>query len=396
MQSYSHTAKILHWLVAGLIVSQYLLAELGELAEDGGNKLNQLAILANHKSIGITILLLALVRLILRFRTPPPALPNSMPRWQHLASNASHTLLYVLLFALPVSGWLMSSAKAYTVSWFSLVSLPNLIAPSESWYDVMHETHEVLGTALLVLAAVHVAAALKHHFMDRDDVLKRMASVAGWWVLILSIIVGVGYFGRLFTSSVTTQPAPQSSQQGSTVPEAATPNTPTGTLPTWTIDYTNSHIKFTGDQAGAEFTGAWEQWRATIQFSKDALSESLFDVEIDPSSANSGDQERDETISSAEFFDASKFPTARFTANTFTETEVGFVTEGRLSMKGISKPIEFSFNVSQKGAQQRLSGSAVIDRLAWNIGTGDWQDTSWVGQDVTVNVVVVTTEESQP
>ena len=137
-QEYRTPAKILHWLVAGLIIAQYILAELAEAAEDRVEILNQLAVLANHKSIGITILALAIVRIVLRFKSPPPALPATMPKWQVWGSHLSHILLYGFLFALPLSGWLMSSAKAYSVSWFNLVVLPDLIAPSEAWAKAMH------------------------------------------------------------------------------------------------------------------------------------------------------------------------------------------------------------------------------------------------------------------
>lgn len=390
-QEYRTPAKILHWLVAGLIIAQYILAELAEAAEDRGEILNQLAVLANHKSIGITILALAIVRIVLRFKSPPPALPATMPKWQVWGSHLSHILLYGFLFALPLSGWLMSSAKAYSVSWFNLVALPDLIAPSEAWAKAMHVAHHYLAEALFIVALVHVAAALKHHFLDRDDVLRRMSSKLGWALFVVSLLLSVAVFGRLLNS---TAPDATDTTQSVSDNEAQTDNTPplaASTLPRWQIDQQNSSITFSGDQAGAPFTGQWQQWQAALYFSAEALAQSRFDVTIDPASADSNDAERDQTIASAEFFDVSNHPTARFVANEFKAQGDAFITEGRLTMKGISKTLPFTFTVTQTGDQVRLEGQAVIDRLAWNIGTGDWTDTSWVGKDVTVDVVVEAT-----
>ncbi|RBP53615.1 YceI family protein [Arenicella xantha] len=400
MQPYSNTAKTLHWLVAGLIVSQYILAKLSEIAKDNDEILNQLAILANHKSIGITILLLAIVRLVHRLRHTPPPLPQTMPRWQQLASNASHALLYGFLFALPITGWLMSSAKAYSVSWFNLFPLPDLIAPSETWYSLMHDAHHWLGEALLILAVIHVAAALKHHFFDRDTVLKRMSSKLGWWILAGSILLCVVVFGRVLSTNTapngpdTSAPSSSTNSINQPAPQATETENTQSTLAAWLIDYPKSYIRFTGDQAGAAFTGEWQQWQATIRFDKDTLAQSRFEVEIDPASADSGDQERDQTIATADFFDATNHPKATFQATEFNTAASGYRTLGTLTMKGINKPLDFVFNVTQEQGTQVLTGSAKIDRLAWNIGTGDWRDTSWVGQDVNVEVRVQTQVES--
>lgn len=161
----------LHWLVAALIVGQFVLAEWAEGLPLGIEKLQ---VLANHKSFGITILALAVLRLVWRLVARPPALPSSVPRWQQRASAATHWALYGLIFALPLSGWAFSSAANFPVSWFNLFELPNLVAPDEQLAEQIEDVHELLGKVLFVLALVHVAAALKHQFMDRDGVLLRM------------------------------------------------------------------------------------------------------------------------------------------------------------------------------------------------------------------------------
>ena len=173
--TYGWVAQWLHWIIAALVVTQFV---LGQLAEATDAPVRQLALLANHKSVGITVLLLAVLRLCWRAGSTQPVLPVRMPPWQVYASKITHWLLYGLIFALPISGWLMSSASAYSVSWFNLVELPDLVSPNEALKDVLISVHHLLATTLFLVASVHLLAAIKHHFVDHDDVLKRMLSTA--------------------------------------------------------------------------------------------------------------------------------------------------------------------------------------------------------------------------
>jgi cytochrome b561 len=167
---YGSVAQILHWTVVGLLIVQVV---LGKYADNLPLGLEKLAVLARHKSFGITILAIAALRLAWRlFDRPPP--PPPMPRWQRLAAKLSHGGLYALLFLLPLSGWMMSSASNYPVSWFGLVQLPDLVDPDKALKDRFHDLHHLFGYALYGLVGLHVAAALKHQFVDRDGLLYRM------------------------------------------------------------------------------------------------------------------------------------------------------------------------------------------------------------------------------
>ena len=176
---YGGVAQTLHWLIVALIITQWVLAQLAEAA--GHDKaahpaaaLHQLALLARHKSVGLTIFALAIVRLVWRFVSPPPPMPNTMPRWQVKAAQLTHFAFYALLLLLPISGLVMSAASNYPVSYFGWFTIPNIVAPDEALKDIMKERHEMLFDILMVVAVVHVIAALKHHFVDRDGVLRRM------------------------------------------------------------------------------------------------------------------------------------------------------------------------------------------------------------------------------
>ena len=167
---YGAVAQLLHWVIAVLIAIQFALFWLEDDLPLGSHKL---ALLARHKSCGMTVLMLAVVRVVWRLthRPPPPAGVSVL---QHRAAQGAHGALYVLLFAMPLTGWLMSSAKNYSVSWFGLFTWPDLIGKNVATYKALHLTHEILSDALIVTVALHVAAAVLHHFWNQDDVLMRM------------------------------------------------------------------------------------------------------------------------------------------------------------------------------------------------------------------------------
>jgi cytochrome b561 len=168
---YGAIAQVFHWTIVALIITQFVLATQ---AEDAPSLLQKAKILTTHKSFGMTIFMLAILRLIWRLANAIPAPLATEKFWQRRLANAVHWALYVLILATPLAGWLMSSAKNYSVSWFGLFTLPNLIEPSEARFEQLKEAHEVLALSIFTLALVHIGAALKHHFYDKDSVLRRM------------------------------------------------------------------------------------------------------------------------------------------------------------------------------------------------------------------------------
>ena len=164
-------AQFLHWLIVVLIITQ---ATLALMAYELPLGMKKLAMLARHKSIGITILGLAILRLAWRWTNPTPALPPTLKPYELQLARLTHALLYLLLFVLPLSGWMMSSARGFPVSWFGFFQLPDLVPKSKPLYEALILTHRVLACLLGALATLHAAAALKHHYMLKDDVLRRM------------------------------------------------------------------------------------------------------------------------------------------------------------------------------------------------------------------------------
>jgi cytochrome b561 len=168
---YNAVAQGFHWVIAALIVTQFTLAWL---ADDLPLGVHKLALLARHKSFGMTVLMLAVLRLLWRLFNRPPELPAGMSKIEIILAKGTHALFYILLFAMPLTGWLMSSAKNYSVSWFGRFTWPNLIGPNERAYDALKTIHQSLSWLLFAVAILHILAALKHHFWNKDDVLTRM------------------------------------------------------------------------------------------------------------------------------------------------------------------------------------------------------------------------------
>ncbi|HRD88734.1 MAG TPA: cytochrome b [Accumulibacter sp.] len=168
---YTHPAIALHWLMAVLLTGLFGLGlYMSELALSP----EKLKLYSWHKWAGVSAFLLVLLRLAWRAGHPPPALPAAMPRWQQAASHALHHLLYLLMVAIPLSGWLMSSAKGFQTVYFGVLPLPDLLAKDKALGELLETVHATLNYTLAVLVVAHVAAALKHHLLDRDDVLLRM------------------------------------------------------------------------------------------------------------------------------------------------------------------------------------------------------------------------------
>ncbi|HEX3911961.1 MAG TPA: cytochrome b [Steroidobacteraceae bacterium] len=168
---YGAVAQGFHWIIVALVVTQFALAWTAGDLPIGARKL---ALLARHKSFGMTILMLALLRLVWRLFNRPPELPPGMTVIEKQIARGTHYLFYFLLFVMPLTGWMMSSAKNYSVSWFNQFTWPNLIAPNEHAFNILLATHHALSWLLFAFAILHILAALKHHFWNKDDVLKRM------------------------------------------------------------------------------------------------------------------------------------------------------------------------------------------------------------------------------
>lgn len=170
-RTYTRTAITLHWAVALLI---FVAFPLGLYMQDLPLSPQKLKLYAYHKWIGVTVFVLAAARLAWRLAHPAPPPPPHLRAWERRAAAGVHAALYGLMLAVPLSGWLMSSAKGVPTVWLGWLPLPDLLPRDEALGEALRWVHFGLNLTLAILVVVHVGAALKHRFVDRDDVLQRM------------------------------------------------------------------------------------------------------------------------------------------------------------------------------------------------------------------------------
>lgn len=170
--TWGSVSKMLHWFIAVSILGQGI---FGLVMGDIGSRGTQLQLYGLHKSIGFTILALVLLRLVWRLHAGTPAAVTGTPKWQDQLARLMHVVLYVLMFAVPISGWVLSSAAGgYNQNFFGLFEVPSLVAESSSLRDLAGEMHEIGFWLLMLLAFGHVSAALYHHLFLNDTTLRRM------------------------------------------------------------------------------------------------------------------------------------------------------------------------------------------------------------------------------
>lgn len=172
---YGTVAIALHWLLALAIIGAF---GVGLYMTDLPFSPARLKLYNWHKWAGVTILALSAARLLWRLANRPPALPShieaGMPAWQRSAHHGTHFLLYLFFFAVPLSGWAYSSAAGFPIVWFGLLPLPDFVSPDKALAETLKALHHYTAYGLGALVVLHVAAALKHQFVDRDGLIGRM------------------------------------------------------------------------------------------------------------------------------------------------------------------------------------------------------------------------------
>ena len=171
MVRYHPISRYLHWITAIMVYSVFGLALYFDGMPKGPEKF---ALVDYHKWFGLTVLVLVIIRLLWRLRQKVPATSATMHAWEKKIAQAIHHLLYIMMLLIPLAGWAMSSAKGYSVSFFGWVTLPALVDKDIDLAKLFKEIHEVGGWGLIIVAALHALSALKHHFINKDDILRRM------------------------------------------------------------------------------------------------------------------------------------------------------------------------------------------------------------------------------
>jgi cytochrome b561/polyisoprenoid-binding protein YceI len=432
---YSWTAMVLHWLLAAALAFQMGLGEAFEHTAKGKALFD---VAQFHKSIGITVLLLSLIRLGVRFIKPRPA-PVGDAGWAARLAGVTHFGLYAFMILAPLSGWIMISASKSTIPTylFSAIPWPDFPIISSLAEAAKHDVHEVAETAHgiisklgLVLFLLHVIGALRHQFLLKQPMIERMLPTSR----TLSPVVGSGIIlalaaaalallnmgqipgispaanAALISSAPMTVPAepapslpvPTAAAENEVAPVAATPELansmetakpeeadkvleasaiPAGTTPRWTVA-PGGRLGWMSSWSGASIAGSFSRWTSDISFNPDALDKSKIKVSVDLASVGSGDGERDGTLKGDDFFGVAAHPTAIWTSTRIRALGGNrYSADGSLNLRGVSKPMGL-LDLTDKDA--KVSGGGSLNRTDYGVGQGDYTKTDEIPDAVKI------------
>ena len=389
---YTAVAIILHWLIAVAILFQVVggkwMVSAGEEASSTVFTVFQI-----HKTVGLSILALTLARLVWRAAHPAPALPAGMTRFERLAASGAHIGFYALLILIPLSGWAMASVSPTGIPTFFLLldALPFAHLPllADAGLAVRHDAeamlkamHENLSLAMGLLVLVHVAAALKHQFIARDNLIARMLlSARSLPNAAAKIGVGFAAFGLAlaFVAGGILWGLVQK-----TVPLAITADAPVSqaapaSAGAWVIDHEASTLGFTVTYTGNPVAGAIASWSGDIRFDPADLDTASATITIDMASITLADATLQGQSSGGDGFDLANHATATYTATTFSALENGaYRAEGTLTLRGISVDVPLTFTFSEADGIASVTGSATLDRLDFGIGAVGAANEAWL------------------
>lgn len=391
--------KSLHWLMAFIILG---LLSVGFFMADMEATPQKFQLYFFHKSFGILILILASARLAYRMTVPrPPPLPTHK-KWEDVLAKIVHALLYACFIALPLSGWIMSSAGDFPASFFGLFQLPHIVPKDRGIFGQSREIHETLAFVIMGLLALHYAGAFKHHFFDRDATLQRMTydrlglggglALAVFATLLLAAPLAINLTAEEEDEGVVAEQAGDDAEAAPLAQKTAGGN--------WTVIPQESHIRVEIMQGGQAFAGEFGKFDADITFDPANLAESHVNVKIDIASFVTGSGDRDAQAHSAEWFNAASFPQAEFTASRFDKTGSNqYVAHGTLKIRGVSRDIDLPFTldthaVDDDEKEAEMQAEISLHRLDFGIGQGEWQSTGTIGDAVKVSLYVKAIQEN--
>ncbi len=402
LDSYGLFSKAIHWITAFIILA---LLAVGLYMGSLESSPQKILIYNLHKSFGLLVLALVFVRVVWHLiHKKPKSLPTHK-KWEVWLSHSIHGFLYILLFALPISGWVMSSAGDYNVKLF-FVNMPDIVSKNEGLYETAEEVHEILAWVIIALVGLHVLGALKHYFVDKDKTLERMT-----WARI-SIVPAILLFGfvALIYGFIAFQSlseeleiehehkdhsAFEQNDQNYAQEDLNNMNLEVFGVTKWNIDKKKSAITFKATQYGQKFEGNFD-FRGQIFFDPEILDKSKAIIDIDMKSIKTGSIDRDNQARSKDWFDVATYPKAIFETDGFIKVDVegNYLAKGRLTLRGVTLPVDLPFNLKIKERQGGkisavMKSEIELSRLSFGIGQGQWSDEGAIGDKVAVDLFVV-------
>lgn len=418
VQRYSYTAIALHWLIALLLAFQVALG----WALEGDNSPELFQRFQLHKSVGIAILLLSLLRLATRFVMPrPPA--SDGPTWTRALAGIVHSLFYVVMIVGPLTGWLLVSTAKIQVPTllFGMVPWPHLPV-GRGWHEPAEVIHETMAWLAIGLFLLHVAGALRHQWLLGKPELQRMIPSARGKA-VGAVLIALAFVGGAFAVGSSVYPdrdraapaEPAMSNTAQTAPvappapieaekteadeapdsdPAAEPEDTAEPLADWSVA-PGGRLGFTARWNGEAVEGRFDRWRADIRFSPDHLTGSRIKVTVDLASADTGDGQRDDSLKGSDFFDTAAHPSAIFTARDVRKLGGDrYAARGTLKLRGAARPVTLRFTLGIEGDRARVNGTARIDRTAFGVGQGEWAATDAIPAEVDIAFAFTATRQS--
>lgn len=385
-QRYSSVAVLLHWTIALALGFQLALGFSMPKNESG------FALFQLHKSVGITILLLTLARLAWRLtHRPPPAVEGG---FQGFLAKAVHALLYVFMIGMPLTGWAVVSTSRIevpTVFW-GVIPWPHLPLPG-GVHEAAEETHEILAWIGVSLIVLHVAGALRHQFLLKDGLLRRIGPAGSAWaagVLALGVVAiyfatGMKIAGDVVAAGgndaapatnvgrvpLEAQPTAAPAAEATATADEDAEEDESGPPPVWTIQ-PGGRLGFIVTSGSDSYRGSFSDWNGTVRFDPESPESADIRITVRLASAALGDATMDEMLQGVDFFASSGNPTATWRSTSVRRTGANrYSASGTLSLRGVSRPQSLSFTLSGQGLRRRVEGSAGIDRTAFGVGTGE-------------------------
>ncbi|WP_084397345.1 cytochrome b/b6 domain-containing protein [Henriciella aquimarina] len=389
---YGAVAIALHWAIALGIIGMILL---------GWNMDNNESLFQLHKSIGITILLLTIARIVWRLINPVPPLPAEMAGYEKTLSHIVHGTFYVLMLAMPLTGWLVVSTSYEfdiptvlygTVSW---PDLPVGFMSNETGHAIAEFVHSKLAWVAIVLLGLHVAGAVKHEIGGEEGVLKRMIpglfgkpdapsppprGFLPAFGAAIAIFLLIAFVPPLFSGAASSPSGAENVDDAGVNEEAFNPN--------WTVNQEASSITFSGTHDGSEYSGRFGDWSADIRFDADNLEDARAIVSVKTASARASKKLYTDSLKSKEWFDVEGHPTASVVLTDFQETDSGYTAEAAITIKDSTVTVPFPFTLDIEGDTARMDGTATVQRTPLSLGQTSDPGADWVGEDVNIAVSV--------
>lgn len=384
---YNAIARFFHWVIAFLIIIMLGLGlTMGEV--DFGVPRSSLYDL--HKSLGLLILLLAIGRILWRFASVSPQALATHAAWERTLAKAAHGFLYFSLIAMPLSGWLMSDAAGRPPTFFG-INVPRLLSHDDNFRQLFGALHEIIAWGLIGVIGLHAAGALKHHLIDKDGTLRRMAGDKLGWLKLLAVFLVFDI--ALMAGAVTVLNG--ASGDTAAIEQSTAPSLDLDGLvqDQWRIDPENSHIQFSSSAFGTDFSGEFGTFDGTIIFDPDHVAMAQADIVIDMTDVASGDAERDAMIHNSDWFNTHQFPQSRFATRTIQSLGEGrYIAVGDLTIRDVSMPVSLPFTlVITEQSDHRLAdmrGQITLNRLDFGVGQGEWVKTEVVPAAVSIAIQV--------